>query len=161
MLLLLFVLFAGKTVFLLNALVMNIGDYLSGFVSMSFNTYAFDPPETWLNAWTLFFWAWWIAWGPFVGLFLARISRGRTIRTFVLGTLTLPIIFMILWMSLLGNSAIDMAMNGATDFGQRIMENPPAGIYLFLEEYPAPIVTTMAVSILAIVFFVTSGDSGA
>ncbi|MBZ9558379.1 MULTISPECIES: choline BCCT transporter BetT [Modicisalibacter] len=159
--LLLFVLFAGKTIFLLNALVMNIGDYLANFVSLSFNTYAFDPPTTWLNAWTLFFWAWWIAWGPFVGLFLARISRGRTIRTFVLGTLTLPIIFMILWMSLLGNSAIDMAMSGAAEFGQQVMDNPPAGIYLFLEQYPLPIFTTIAVSILAIVFFVTSGDSGA
>ncbi|SFI04080.1 choline BCCT transporter BetT [Modicisalibacter xianhensis] len=159
--LLLFVLFAGKTIFLLNALVMNIGDYLSDFISLSFNTYAFDPPTAWLNGWTLFFWAWWIAWGPFVGLFLARISRGRTIRTFVLGTLTLPIIFMMLWMSLLGNSAIDMAMNGATEFGQRVMDNPPSGIYLFLEQYPWPIFTTIAVSILAIVFFVTSGDSGA
>ncbi|MEC9484022.1 MAG: choline BCCT transporter BetT [Halomonas sp.] len=159
--LLLFVLFAGKTIFLLNALVMNIGDYLADFISLSFNTYAFDPPTGWLNGWTLFFWAWWIAWGPFVGLFLARISRGRTIRTFVLGTLTLPIIFMMLWMSLLGNSAIDMAMNGATEFGQRVMDNPPSGIYLFLEQYPWPLFTTVAVSILAIVFFVTSGDSGA
>ncbi|WP_456268507.1 choline BCCT transporter BetT [Kushneria sp. AK178] len=159
--LLLFVLFAGKTIFLLNALVMNIGDYLSSFVRMSFDTYAFDRPMDWLNAWTLFFWAWWIAWGPFVGLFLARISRGRTIRTFVAGTLTLPIAFMMIWMSLLGNSAIDMAINGATEFGQQVMENPPSGIYLFLQEYPFPLVTTIAVSILAIVFFVTSGDSGA
>ncbi|WP_110670731.1 choline BCCT transporter BetT [Salinicola halophilus] len=159
--LLLFVLFAGKTIFLLNALVMNVGDYLSNFVSMSFNTYAFDRPTDWLNAWTLFFWAWWIAWGPFVGLFLARISRGRTIRTFVAGTLTLPIAFMMIWMSILGNSAIDMAMNGASEFGQQVMDNPPGGIYLFLQEYPFPLFTTAAVSILAIVFFITSGDSGA
>lgn len=159
--LLLFVLFAGKTIFLLNALVMNVGDYLSGFISMSFDTYAFDRPTDWLNAWTLFFWAWWIAWGPFVGLFLARISRGRTIRTFVAGTLTLPIAFMMIWMSILGNSALDMAINGATDFGQQVMDTPPAGIYLFLQAYPFPVVTTIAVSILAIVFFVTSGDSGA
>lgn len=159
--LLLFVLFAGDTIFLLNALVMNLGDYLSSFVRMSFDTYAFDRPTDWLNAWTLFFWAWWIAWGPFVGLFLARISRGRTIRTFVAGTLTLPIAFMMIWMSLLGNSAIDMAINGATDFGQQVMDNPPAGIYLFLQAYPFPVVTTIAVSVLAIIFFITSGDSGA
>ncbi|MEC9482159.1 MAG: BCCT family transporter, partial [Halomonas sp.] len=75
--LLLFVLFTGKTLFLLNALVMNIGDYFSDFIDLSMNTYAFDPPTDWLNGWTIFFWAWWIAWGPFVGLFLARISRGR------------------------------------------------------------------------------------
>ncbi len=159
--LLLFVLFAGKTIFLLDALVMNIGDYLNGFISMSFNTYAFDRPGDWLNAWTLFFWAWWIAWGPFVGLFLARISRGRTIRTFVAGTLSLPIAFMMIWMSLLGNSALDMAINGAADFGEQVMNTPPAGIYLFLQSYPWPVVTTIAVSILAIVFFITSGDSGA
>ncbi|MCE3027077.1 choline BCCT transporter BetT [Salinicola sp. DM10] len=159
--LLLFVLFAGKTIFLLNALVMNVGDYLSDFISLSFNTYAFDRPTEWLNAWTIFFWAWWIAWGPFVGLFLARISRGRTIRTFVAGTLTLPIAFMMIWMSILGNSALDMAMNGAHDFGQQVMNNPPAGIYLFLQAYPWPVFTTIAVSVLAIVFFVTSGDSGA
>ncbi|WP_110654808.1 choline BCCT transporter BetT [Salinicola halimionae] len=159
--LLLFVLFAGKTVFLLNALVMNVGDYLAGFIPMSFNTYAFDQPTEWLNGWTLFFWAWWIAWGPFVGLFLARISRGRTIRTFVAGTLTLPIAFMMIWMSILGNSALDMAMNGGADFGQQVMDTPPAGIYLFLQQYPFPVFSTIAVSILAIVFFVTSGDSGA
>ena len=93
LLLLLFVLFTGKTLFLLNALVMNVGDYLSHFISLSMNTYAFDPPTDWLNGWTVFFWAWWIAWGPFVGLFLARISRGRTIRAFVTGTLILPLTF--------------------------------------------------------------------
>ena len=84
--LVLFVLIAGDTRFLLDAFVMNVGDYISNFVPMSFDTYAFDPPQDWLNAWTVFFWAWWIAWGPFVGLFLARISRGRTIRAFVTGT---------------------------------------------------------------------------
>ncbi|MED5603390.1 MAG: BCCT family transporter, partial [Pseudomonadota bacterium] len=73
--LVLFVLIAGDTRFLLDAFVMNVGDYISNFIPMSFDTYAFDPPQDWLNAWTVFFWAWWIAWGPFVGLFLARISR--------------------------------------------------------------------------------------
>ena len=111
LLLMLFVLFFGKTIFLLNALVMNVGDYLSNFVSLSLNTYAFDQPTAWLNGWTIFFWAWWVAWGPFVGLFLARISRGRTIRQFVAGTLLLPLIFMMVWMSIMGNSAIDMVMN--------------------------------------------------
>src|SRR3546814_3325092 len=81
-LLLLFVLVVGDTVFLLNALVMNVGDYFSNFISLSLDTYAYRRPTDWLNAWTVFFWAWWIAWGPFVGLFLARISRGRTIREY-------------------------------------------------------------------------------
>lgn len=162
LLLLLFILFTGKTVFLLNALVMNVGDYVSSFITMSFNTYAFDPPIDWLNAWTVFFWAWWIAWGPFVGLFLARISRGRTIRQFVAGTLILPLAFMMAWMSIMGNSAIDLVMNdnGVAGFGQQAMEHPGSSIYLFLESFPWVGVTSSVVTILAIVFFVTSGDSG-
>ncbi|GAB3686365.1 choline BCCT transporter BetT [Salinisphaera aquimarina] len=159
--LLVFVLVTGKTLFLLNAMVTNLGDYLSHFLTLSMNTYAFDRPTEWLNSWTLFFWAWWIAWGPFVGLFLARISRGRTIRQFVVGTMTLPILFMMIWMSLLGNSAIDLAINGGTDFGQQVLANPPSGIYLFLSAYPWPLASTLVVSVLGIVFFVTSGDSGA
>ncbi|TDX32875.1 choline/glycine/proline betaine transport protein [Modicisalibacter xianhensis] len=159
--LLLFVLFTGKTLFLLNALVMNIGDYFSNFIDLSMNTYAFDPPTDWLNAWTIFFWAWWVAWGPFVGLFLARISRGRTIREFVAGTLMLPLAFMMAWMSIMGNSAIDMVMQGATEFGNMAMNTPESSIYLFLENLPWTGVTTLVVTILAIVFFVTSGDSGA
>ena len=158
--LVLFVLIAGDTRFLLDAFVMNVGDYISNFVPMSFDTYAFDPPQDWLNAWTVFFWAWWIAWGPFVGLFLARISRGRTIRAFVTGTLILPLTFMMAWMSIMGNSAIDLVMNGATEFGNEAVGNPGSAIYLFLENLPWVTVTTVVVTILAIVFFVTSGDSG-
>ena len=158
--LMLFVLVVGDTRFLLDALVMNVGDYLTHFISMSFDTYAFDPPQDWLNAWTVFFWAWWIAWGPFVGLFLARISRGRTIRSFVAGTLILPLTFMMVWMSVMGNSAIDLVMNGATEFGKEAVGNPGSAIYLFLEQLPWVTITTIVVTVLAIVFFVTSGDSG-
>ena len=158
--LVLFVLIAGDTRFLLDAFVMNVGDYISNFVPMSFDTYAFDPPQDWLNAWTVFFWAWWIAWGPFVGLFLARISRGRTIRAFVTGTLILPLTFMMAWMSIMGNSAIDLVMSGATEFGNEAVGNPGSAIYLFLENLPWITVTTVVVTVLAIVFFVTSGDSG-
>lgn len=156
----LFVFISGRTHFLLDAFVTNIGDYLQDFIELSFNTFAFDPPIEWLNAWTLFFWAWWIAWGPFVGLFLARISRGRTIRTFVAGSLILPFTFMAAWMAIMGNSAIDMVMGGATEFGRQAMENPGSAIYLFLEQLPWPLITTIAVTVLSIVFFVTSGDSG-
>ncbi|WP_341938163.1 choline BCCT transporter BetT [Marinimicrobium sp. C2-29] len=159
--LVIFVLIAGPTLFLLNALVMNIGDYITGFIGMSFNTYAFDQPTDWLNGWTIFFWAWWIAWGPFVGLFLARISRGRTIRQFTVGTLILPLGFMMAWMSIMGNSAIDMVMNGAQAFGEQAMNDPASSIYTFMETLPLAGITAVVISILAIVFFVTSGDSGA
>ncbi|SHE89014.1 choline/glycine/proline betaine transport protein [Modicisalibacter ilicicola DSM 19980] len=159
--LLLFVLFSGQTLFLLNTLVTNIGDYLANFIDLSTQTYSFDPPRDWLNGWTLFFWAWWIAWGPFVGLFLARISRGRTIREFVAGTLILPLAFMMAWMSIMGNSAIDLVMAGAEEFGTMAMNKPESSIYLFMERLPWTGLTTLVVTILAIVFFVTSGDSGA
>jgi len=158
--LMLFVLFTGKTRFLLDAFVTNMGDYIQHFVELSFNTFAFDPPQDWLNAWTIFFWAWWIAWGPFVGLFLARISRGRTIRAFVAGTLILPFMFMAAWMAIMGNAAIDMVLGGAVEFGNQATANPGSAIYLFLEQMPWTTLTTIVVTILAIVFFVTSGDSG-
>nr|WP_298415698.1 choline BCCT transporter BetT [uncultured Halomonas sp.] len=161
LLLLLFVLFSGNTLFLLNTLVTNIGDYFSNFFALSTQTYSFDPPVDWLNGWTLFFWAWWIAWGPFVGLFLARISRGRTIREFVAGTLFLPLAFMMAWMSIMGNSAIDQVMAGGVEFGDMAMNVPESSIYLFLENLPWTGLTTTVVTVLAIVFFVTSGDSGA
>lgn len=162
LLLTLFVLFTGNTMFLLNALITNMGDYLSDFLRLSTETYAFDRPVDWLNSWTVFFWAWWIAWGPFVGLFLARISRGRTIREFVAGTLILPLCFMMVWMSFIGNSAIDLAMNAdeVGNFATQAVAHPGSSIYLFLEALPWAALTTVVVSILAIVFFVTSGDSG-
>jgi choline/glycine/proline betaine transport protein len=113
-----------------------------------------------MNAWTVFFWAWWMAWGPFVGLFLARISRGHTIREFVVGTLLLPLAFMMAWMSIMGNSAIDLVMNGAVEFGAQAVSNPGSSIYLFLQSLPWAGLTTSVATVLAIVFFVTSGDSG-
>lgn len=155
-----FVLLVGDTVFLLNAFILNVGDYLGEFIALSLNTYAFAPPAEWLNAWTLFFWAWWIAWGPFVGLFLARISRGRTIRSFVIGTLTLPLAFMAAWMSIMGNSAIELVMSGAADFGEAAVHTPGSALYGFLHLLPWTGITTVAVTVLAVVFFVTSGDSG-
>ncbi|MBS3743291.1 MAG: choline BCCT transporter BetT [Wenzhouxiangellaceae bacterium] len=160
-LLMLFVLFTGQTRFLLDAFVTNVGDYFQNFIGLSLDTYAFDRPSSWLNAWTLFFWAWWIAWGPFVGMFLARISRGRTIRSFVAGTLILPFTFIAAWMAIMGNSAIDMVMSGAAEFGQAAVQNPGSAIYKFLEEAPWTWLTTILVTILSIVFFVTSGDSSA
>lgn len=159
--LLLYVLFAGDTVFLLNALVLNVGDYVSRFPGMTLDTFAFDRPTDWLNAWTLFFWAWWVAWAPFVGLFLARISRGRTIREFVIGTLTIPFIFTLMWISIFGNSAIGEILGGATEFGQTAMQNPEQSIYGLLEQYPGVLWTASLATLLGMLFYVTSADSGA
>ncbi|MDN3557754.1 choline BCCT transporter BetT [Halomonas maura] len=162
--LLLFVLFQGDTLHLLDALVLNAGDYLGGFIGKSFDTYAFAGADAqqWKGWWTIFFWGWWIAWTPFVGLFLARISRGRTIREFVTGALLIPLGFMMAWMSIFGNSGIEMVANqGLVELGEQALNTPQTTIYTFLEQYPYIGITASVVTILGIVFFVTSADSGA
>ncbi|WP_072688270.1 choline BCCT transporter BetT [Rhodococcus marinonascens] len=159
--LLLFVLVAGSTSFLLDGMVQNMGDFVSRFPGMTLDTFAYDRPETWLSSWTLFFWAWWIAWAPFVGLFLARISRGRTIRQFVLGTLTIPFLFILVWISIFGNSAIDIVRGGDSAFGETAVSSPERAFYSLLEQYPgAPILAAIA-TFTGLLFYVTSADSGA
>ncbi|MBL1379064.1 choline BCCT transporter BetT [Zobellella iuensis] len=160
--LVLFVLIQGDTLKLLNALVMNTGDYMTALVGKSFDTYAYTPEaQGWFSGWTVFFWGWWIAWAPFVGLFLARISRGRTIREFVAGALFIPLIFVMVMMSVFGNSGIDMVEQGLVELGEQALNRPPATIYTFLEQLPWVGLTASLVLLLSIVFFVTSADSGA
>lgn len=109
--LMLFVLTVGPTVFLLQAYVQNTGAYLSDIVSKTFNLFAYEPTD-WIGGWTLLYWGWWLSWSPFVGLFIARISRGRTIREFVCGVLFVPAGFTLLWMTVFGDSAIHMILHG-------------------------------------------------
>ncbi|AGB81737.1 choline/carnitine/betaine transport [Serratia sp. FGI94] len=155
-----FVLFFGDTEFLLNALVLNVGDYINRFMGMTLNSFAFDRPVEWMNNWTLFFWAWWVAWSPFVGLFLARISRGRTIRQFVVGTLIIPFVFTLLWLSIFGNSALYQIIHGNTAFAQEVMQYPAHGFYSLLAEYPAFTFSASVATITGLLFYVTSADSG-
>ncbi|MFC3284996.1 choline BCCT transporter BetT [Litchfieldella rifensis] len=162
--LLLFVLFQGQTLKLLDMAVNNIGDYFAGFLAKSFDTYAYAGQEAneWKGWWTIFFWGWWIAWTPFVGLFLARISRGRTIRQFVAGALGIPLAFMMIWMSVFGNSGIELVANqGVALLGEQALNTPQTTMYTLLEHYPWVGFTAAVVTILGIVFFVTSADSGA
>ncbi|MBV4366615.1 choline transporter [Erwinia sp. BNK-24-b] len=158
--LILFVLFMGNTSFLLNALVLNVGDYINRFMGMTLNSFAFDRPTEWMNNWTLFFWAWWVAWSPFVGLFLARISRGRTIRQFVVGTLTIPFIFTLLWLSIFGNSALYEIIHGNTALAQETLAHPERGFYSLLAQYPAFTFSASVATITGLLFYVTSADSG-
>ena len=110
--LLLFVFLTGPTNHLLNGLVQNIGDYLNHFVVKSFDVYLYNQKASaWLGSWTVFYWAWWIAWAPFVGMFIARISKGRTIREVVLGVCLIPLGFTLAWLSIFGNTAIDLILN--------------------------------------------------
>lgn len=159
--LMLFVLFAGQTRYLLDGIILNIGDSISRFPGMALDTFAYDRPDAWLNGWTLFFWAWWIAWAPFVGLFLARISRGRTIRQFVGGVLVVPFIFILLWISIFGNSALELVRSGNSTFGDLAMNNPERGFYLMLDQYPGVTFTAAIATFTGLLFYVTSADSGA
>lgn len=160
-LLLLCVLFTGPTVFLLQAFVENVGVYLSGIVARTFNLYAYEKTD-WIGGWTLFYWGWWISWSPFVGVFVARISRGRTIRQFLAGMLLMPTGFTFLWMTVFGDSAIyHILTGGMSDFGQAIRADSSLALFVFLEQFPWTSVISFFCVIMVLIFFVTSADTGA
>jgi len=154
------VLVTGKTTFILNAVVMNVGDFVRTFPAKTMETFAFVDNAEWMSLWTLFFWAWWIAWASFVGQFLARISRGRTIRQFVLGTMVIPFSYIVMWISIFGNAAIDKVRGGDAEFAKVAQDYEGPGFYALLQDYPlsGPIIV-LAVSI-GLLFYVTSADSG-
>jgi len=158
--LLLFVLATGSTVFLLEAYVQNIGTYLGEVVQRTFRMYAYEP-NAWLGKWTLFYWGWWISWSPFVGMFIARISRGRTIREFVGGVLLVPVLFTFLWMTVFGNTAIRLDLGGAAPIVQTVADNLPVALFEVLEQLPLSMIASGLATVLVITFFVTSADSGA
>lgn len=160
-LLLLMVMLLGPTVLILQTFVQNTGGYLSEIVSRTLNLYAYQPTD-WIGGWTLFYWDWWLAWSPFVGLFIARISRGRTIREFVTGVLLVPTAFTLLWMTVFGNTAIHMILDeGLTDLAMAVDKDTSLALFAFLEHFPfASVISTLAV-IMVVVFFVTSADTGA
>ncbi|WP_374999426.1 choline BCCT transporter BetT [Aeromicrobium sp. CTD01-1L150] len=155
------ILLTGRTSHLLNALVLNIGDFARRFPDMTMQTFAFNDTGTWMADWTLFFWAWWIAWASFVGLFLARISRGRTIRQFVAGTLIIPFMYILMWISIFGNASIDLIREGNVGFGELAMNVPEEGFYSMLAEYPAFTFIASIATFIGLLFYVTSADSGA
>jgi choline/glycine/proline betaine transport protein len=159
--LLLFILILGPTVFLLAAYVQNTGAYLSDIVRNTFNLFAYDKTD-WIGGWTIFYWGWWLAWAPFVGLFIARISRGRTIREFVIGVLVIPTAFTLFWMTVFGNSAIDLiSTQGVDKLGEIVSTNAPVALFVFLENFPFQQFLSGIATLMVVVFFVTSCDSGA
>ncbi|AYD63428.1 BCCT family transporter [Achromobacter sp. B7] len=159
--LLLFVLVVGPTVFLFQTFVQNTGAYLSDIVNKTFNLYAYEPTD-WIGGWTLFYWGWWIAWSPFVGLFIARISRGRTIREFVTGVLLVPAGFTLFWMTVFGDTAIHMILVDKVQGLAEVVEaDSSLALFAFLEHLPwSSVLSVVAIAMVA-VFFVTSADSGA
>ncbi|MGV0869955.1 choline BCCT transporter BetT [Corynebacterium kalidii] len=156
----------GRTADLLNALVQNIGDFVARFPSMLMNTFAYSdgaadlPADQWQSDWTLFFWAWWIAWAPFVGLFLARISRGRTLRQFILGVLVIPFTFIAVWISIFGNAALGFFRDGDEEFLETAVNTPESGFFLLLQQYPGATFAVALAVVTGLLFYVTSADSG-
>lgn len=161
-LMLIALLFSGPTQFLLNALVQNIGDYFQTLPRKTFEVYAYEGAKgaEWKSAWTIFFWAWWVAWAPFVGLFIARISRGRTLREFVFGVMFIPLGFIFAWFSIFGNSGIAL-VDGDPELARVALETPAMGLFVLFEHYTWPGVWSFFAVIIGLIFFVTSADSGA
>ncbi|API86934.1 BCCT family transporter [Francisella uliginis] len=161
--LLAFILFLGNTTGLIQDYVQNVGYYLSTLVNQTFNLYAYNKEShEWLKDWTLFYWGWWIAWSPFVGMFIAKVSKGRTIRQFTLGVLFIPTGFTFLWMTVFGNSAIDIAMNSnAQNLINAANNNIPVALFEFFQHFPFSIILSIIAVFLIVTFFVTSADSGA
>ncbi|MFC3096114.1 BCCT family transporter [Alteromonas sediminis] len=159
--LLIFILALGPTIFLLQAFLQNTGAYLSDIVRNTFNLFAYEKTD-WIGGWTIFYWGWWIAWAPFVGLFIARISRGRTIREFVLGVILIPSAFTLFWMTVFGNSAIDLVLNGDSQkLAEMVNDNSSVALFVFLDQFPfASLLSVIAIG-MVVIFFVTSCDSGA
>ncbi len=159
--LLLFVLVLGPTVFLLQAYIQNVGAYTSDIVRNTLNLFAYAKTD-WIGGWTIFYWGWWLAWAPFVGLFIARISYGRTIREFVTGVLLIPTAFTLLWMTVFGNTAIDMVLTqGNEALASMVDEDTAVALFVFLENFPFQSVLTLLAVLMVVIFFVTSCDSGA
>ena len=151
----------GPTVFLLQAYLQNVGDYLADIVHNTFNLFAYKKTD-WIGGWTIFYWGWWLAWAPFVGLFIARISRGRTIRQFIIGVMLIPTVFTLLWMTIFGNSAIDLVHNqGVVALGEMVSQDSSVALFVFLENFPLNTLLSGFSVLMIVIFFVTSCDSGA
>jgi choline/glycine/proline betaine transport protein len=158
-LLALFVFLLGPTLFILDALLENIGYYIQHLPQLSTWNETYEE-TSWQNGWTIFYWSWWIAWSPFVGMFIARVSFGRTIRQFILGVLLVPTFVTFLWITIFGNTAINIEMFGAGGIAKAVQENIPVSLFVLLENFPLTAVTSFLTILVVITFFVTSSDSG-
>lgn len=159
--LLVFVIVAGPTLLIFNAFVENLGAYLGTIAERSLLLKAYEGDSSWLGGWTIFYWGWWVSWSPFVGMFIARISRGRTIREFLLGVLLVPSLLTFLWMTTFGNTALSLELQGvAPGIAEAVSENVPLALFRFLETLPMAEIVSFAAIVLVITFFVTSSDSG-
>ncbi|ODQ95123.1 BCCT family transporter [Mycolicibacterium holsaticum] len=152
-----FLFVVGPTVFILNLVPTSVGSYLQDLAMMSARTGAEGAAvDTWLQSWTVFYWAWWISWTPFVGMFIARISRGRTIRQFVAGVLFVPSVVSLVWFCVLGGAAINQQQSGVDLAGEGSLE---AQLFSTLEQFPLATVASILVMVLVAIFFVSGADA--
>ncbi len=158
-LLLVFVFVLGPTPFILDALIQNVGSYLQHLTQLS--TWMETYQQTrWQHSWTLFYWAWWIAWSPFVGMFIARVSYGRTLREFVLGVLLVPTLLTAVWLTVFGGAAMHAELAGAGGIAAAVQEDVSMALFALLDGFPIAAVTQSIAVVVIVTFFVTSSDSG-
>jgi choline/glycine/proline betaine transport protein len=160
--LLVFLLAVGPTLFIFKGFVGGLGTYLVNFPGLSLFTGAFagQGAQSFLGDWTVFYWGWWISWSPFVGMFIARISKGRTVREFVLGVLVLPSLFSFVWLSAFGGSGLFAQLNGASILATLTEQGRAFAMFSMLSQYPLGVLSSLLATVLVITFFVTSSDSG-
>lgn len=156
---LLFVIAVGPTIYVMDSFVQNMGHYLSNIFRYSLWTESYEG-SNWQNQWTVFYWAWWISWSPYVGMFIARISKGRTVREFILGVLIVPSLITFLWLSAFGGSAINLEMMGIGDIGAQVQQDYAVALFVLLDQFPLAFISSLTAILLVMSFFVTSSDSG-
>jgi choline/glycine/proline betaine transport protein len=149
----------GHKQVIFDSLTQNLGAYMTGLLQMGFWTESYQN-TTWQNSWTVFYWSWWIAWSPFVGTFIARVSKGRTIKEFVFGVLLVPTLITFVWLSAFGGSAIYLEMFGDGGVAQQANDNVSTALFVLLEQFPLSTFTSALGVLLVASFFVTSSDSG-
>lgn len=156
---LLFILIFGPTLYILGNFVQSTGHYIQNFASYATWTQAFEE-GSFMTDWTVFYWAWWISWSPYVGMFIARISKGRTVKQFVLGVLIVPTMVTFLWMSGFGGSALYLETGGIAEIATAVEADQTTSLFILLDQFPFSIVMSVLAIILVLSFFVTSSDSG-
>jgi len=157
--LLLLVVVLGSTLFIFQSYFENIGNYMGSIFEISLWNESYTE-TSWQNDWTVAYWGWWIAWSPFVGMFIARVSKGRTIKEFILGVLIVPTLVTFFWMSAFGSSALNEAISGNEVLVKAVGEDISTSLFIFFESFPFSIVLSIIGVVLIIGFFVTSSDSG-
>ncbi|WP_308200032.1 BCCT family transporter [Actinotalea sp. C106] len=152
------VLVLGPTAFLLESFTTSVGTYVSDYFDLSLSLAPYSD-GAWYGEWTIFFWAWVIAWAPYVGMFIARVSRGRTVQEFVLGVLLVPAVLGALWFVVIGGTALDLQISGTTDIAGPTQQNEELALFLTLQSLPGGLVLSLLGLLLIVIFFVTSADS--